>query len=100
MAILIFKLPLQPGPVVAPEWTQHGGHPLPEQASKVVVDTASLSSAAAVRKEIQLAVARQGQAPEVVELEAHLKELGSSDKEANVSSAPRRCWAQRPRRRT
>ncbi|XP_020802753.1 uncharacterized protein LOC110179517 [Drosophila serrata] len=77
------------GPVVAPEWTQHGGKPLPGPAAKVVVDTASLNSAAALRQEIQLAVAQQGQAPEVAQLEAHLKEISSSSSKepAKVGSA-------------
>ncbi|KAH8250475.1 hypothetical protein KR038_003439 [Drosophila bunnanda] len=66
------------GPVVAPEWTQRGGKPLPGPAAKVVVDSASLNSAAALRQEILQAVAQQGQAPEIAQLEAHLKEISSS----------------------
>ncbi|KAH8342218.1 hypothetical protein KR059_007442 [Drosophila kikkawai] len=71
------------GPVVAPKWTHQGGKPNLGPPAKVVVDTASLNSAAALRHEIQQAVAQQGQAPEVVQLEAHLKEIaGSAGNEA------------------
>ncbi|KAH8289739.1 hypothetical protein KR054_010197 [Drosophila jambulina] len=76
-------------PVVAPEWTQRGGTPLPGPAEKVVVDTASLRSAAAIRHEIQLAVAQQGVAPEVLQLEAHLKEITSTESASKLGSSSR-----------
>ncbi|XP_033171872.1 uncharacterized protein LOC117148548 [Drosophila mauritiana] len=77
-----------PGVVVAPTWTQQAGQAPPGKASKVVVDHSSLSSASAIRQEIQQAVAHQGQNQEVLHLEALLKARGSSkDSPAQVSKS-------------
>ncbi|KAI8033819.1 uncharacterized protein LOC128265144 isoform X1 [Drosophila gunungcola] len=79
-----------PGVVVAPGWTQQAGRPLPGKATKVVVDDSSLDRAAAIRQEIQQAVARQGQNPEVLQLEALLKARGSTkETPAHVGNSPR-----------
>ncbi|XP_016998578.2 uncharacterized protein fs(1)N [Drosophila takahashii] len=78
-----------PGVVVAPGWTQPSGHPPPGKATKVVVNPSTLSQAAAIRQEIQQAVAHQGQNQEVVQLEAQLKERGST-KETPKLANPRK----------
>ncbi|KAH8366688.1 hypothetical protein KR084_011853 [Drosophila pseudotakahashii] len=77
-----------PGVVVAPGWTQQAGQSPLGKATKVVVDPSSLRSAAAIRQEIQQAVAHQGQNQEVVQLEAQLKERGST-KEHQLAANPR-----------
>ncbi|EDX00884.1 uncharacterized protein LOC6523903 [Drosophila yakuba] len=77
-----------PGVVVAPTWTQQASQPPPGKGSKVVVDHSSLSSASAIRQEIQQAVAHQGQNQEVLQLEALLKARGSSkESPAQVSKS-------------
>ncbi|XP_016948778.1 uncharacterized protein LOC108023667 [Drosophila biarmipes] len=79
-----------PGVVVAPSWTQPAGHPPPAKVTKVVVDHSSLSSAAAIRQEIQQAVAHQGQKQEVLQLEAQLKARGSTkESPAQLAANPR-----------
>nr|XP_016937233.1 uncharacterized protein LOC108015338 [Drosophila suzukii] len=79
-----------PGVIVAPSWTQPAGHPPPAKATKVVVDHSTLRSAAAIRQEIQQAVAHQGQKQEVLQLEAQLKARGSTkESPAQVATNPR-----------
>ncbi|XP_017086782.1 uncharacterized protein LOC108118540 [Drosophila eugracilis] len=66
------------GVVVAPGWTQQTDHPPAGKSTKVIINHSSLSSAAAIRQEIQSAVARQGQNEKVLQLEAQLKARGST----------------------
>ncbi|XP_017054967.1 uncharacterized protein LOC108097278 [Drosophila ficusphila] len=78
-----------PGVVVAPAWTQRADHSASRKASKVVVDQTSLNGAAAIRQEIQKAVATQGQNSEVLQLEAQLKARGSSKEIPAQVGSPR-----------
>ncbi|XP_033247791.1 uncharacterized protein LOC108164646 [Drosophila miranda] len=77
-----------PGVITQPVWTkQSQGAPIPATAGKVIVDQAALRSAAAVRDEIQKAVAQQGHTQEVLQLDAALKAASSAQAGSTLGDA-------------
>ncbi|XP_034649869.1 uncharacterized protein LOC117889576 [Drosophila subobscura] len=74
-----------PGVITQPVWTKQAQGPA--TASKVIVDEAALRSAAALRDEIQKAVAQQGHTKEVLQLDAAVKAAGNAQVGSTLGDA-------------